>query len=132
MFYRNEYTKCGKPNCKKCPHGPYWYAYWREGKRLRKKYIGKTKPEQEADDRQPEQEETVPYNPKYKRIFHKYARSLSLSCEILGLSPNASEEEATKHFRTLCLLHHPDRGGSHEMMALLNSAWDYYKERRFS
>jgi hypothetical protein len=23
-------------------HGPYLYAYWKDGKRLRKKYIGKT------------------------------------------------------------------------------------------
>ncbi|HMH09635.1 MAG TPA: hypothetical protein VK553_02920 [Candidatus Nitrosopolaris rasttigaisensis] len=23
-------------------HGPYLYAYWKDGKRLRKRYIGKT------------------------------------------------------------------------------------------
>jgi hypothetical protein len=42
--YQQEYIKCGKPGCK-CndgdKHGPYWYAYWSEGNKTRKKYIGK-------------------------------------------------------------------------------------------
>jgi len=40
MTYRLEKVSCGK-NCKGCPHGPYWYAYWREGGKTRSKYIGK-------------------------------------------------------------------------------------------
>ncbi len=44
--YRQELVKCGKPHCKKCEqgpgHGPYWYAYWSEGGRTRKQYVGKT------------------------------------------------------------------------------------------
>lgn len=32
--------KCGK-DCKKCPHGYYIYAFWREGKKVKSKYIGK-------------------------------------------------------------------------------------------
>lgn len=32
---------CGKPNCLR-HHGPYWYAYWTEGGRVRTAYIGKT------------------------------------------------------------------------------------------
>ena len=42
--YRREYVKCGKKGCscaKGKGHGPYWYAYWREGKKLKKKYLGK-------------------------------------------------------------------------------------------
>ena len=46
--YRQEHVKCGKPSCQKCSagagHGPYWYAYWSEGGRTRKQYIGKQKP----------------------------------------------------------------------------------------
>ena len=38
--YRLEKVSCGK-NCKGCPHGPYWYGYWREGGKTRSKYIGK-------------------------------------------------------------------------------------------
>jgi len=41
--YRLERVSCGK-NCKGCPHGPYWYGYWREGKKTRSKYIGKSLP----------------------------------------------------------------------------------------
>ena len=45
VSYRLESVRCGKPNCKACPHGPYWYAYFREGKRLRSRYIGRELPE---------------------------------------------------------------------------------------
>jgi hypothetical protein len=31
---------CGKPGCKR-HHGPYWYAYWTAGGRVRTAYIGK-------------------------------------------------------------------------------------------
>jgi hypothetical protein len=44
LTYRREYVKCGKNGCscaKGKGHGPYWYAYWREGKKLKKKYLGK-------------------------------------------------------------------------------------------
>ncbi len=49
IHYQQEYTKCGKPSCKKCNggqgHGPYWYAYWSEGGKTRSKYIGKYLPD---------------------------------------------------------------------------------------
>ena len=42
--YRQEYRKCGKSSCR-CArgalHGPYLVAYYREGKRLKKRYLGK-------------------------------------------------------------------------------------------
>jgi len=38
--YRLEKVSCGK-KCKGCPHGPYWYGYWREGGKTHSKYIGK-------------------------------------------------------------------------------------------
>jgi hypothetical protein len=41
MTFRLEKVSCGK-NCKGCPHGPYWYGYWREGGKTRSKYIGKS------------------------------------------------------------------------------------------
>ena len=40
ITYRLEKVSCGK-NCKGCPHGPYWYGYWRESGKTRSKYIGK-------------------------------------------------------------------------------------------
>ena len=38
---RQEHVSCGNPDCQQL-HGPYLYAYWKDGKRLRKRYIGKT------------------------------------------------------------------------------------------
>jgi hypothetical protein len=45
ITYRREHVSCGRSGCSRCPHGPYWYAYWREGGRLRSRYIGKRLPE---------------------------------------------------------------------------------------
>jgi hypothetical protein len=44
VTFRQERVKCGKPGCKTCPHGPYWYAYWREQGRVRSRYIGRHLP----------------------------------------------------------------------------------------
>ena len=41
ITYRLQQVSCGKPGCNKCPHGPYWYAYWREGGKVRSRYIGR-------------------------------------------------------------------------------------------
>ena len=32
--------KCGNPDCQKS-HGPYFYAYWKQDKKLNKRYLGK-------------------------------------------------------------------------------------------
>ncbi len=45
VTYRLETVRCGKAACRSCPHGPYWYAYWREDGKLRSRYIGKQRPE---------------------------------------------------------------------------------------
>jgi hypothetical protein len=41
VTYRLESVRCGKPNCASCPHGPYWYAYYREDGKLKSRYIGR-------------------------------------------------------------------------------------------
>lgn len=46
VTYRLESVKCGKPSCRSCPHGPYWYAYFRDGDKLRSRYIGRELPEE--------------------------------------------------------------------------------------
>lgn len=38
---RQQAVKCGKASCTRCPHGPYWYAYWTENGRRRSRYIGR-------------------------------------------------------------------------------------------
>jgi hypothetical protein len=44
VTYRLEEVRCGKEKCTRCPHGPYWYAYWREDGRVRSKYLGSARP----------------------------------------------------------------------------------------
>ena len=39
VSYRSQYVRCGK-DCSACPHGPYWYAFWKEDGRSRSQYIG--------------------------------------------------------------------------------------------
>lgn len=48
---RKEYIKCRKYDCLRCPHGPYYYAYWKEKNTtienktvLRKRYLGRYNP----------------------------------------------------------------------------------------
>jgi hypothetical protein len=33
-------VKCGSPQCQK-KHGPYLYAYWKEGNKTKSRYVGK-------------------------------------------------------------------------------------------
>jgi hypothetical protein len=44
---REEFVRCGKEFCLQCPHGPYYYAYWKDPttKKLKKKYVGQFKPD---------------------------------------------------------------------------------------
>ena len=35
-----QYVKCRRPQCQK-KHGPYLYAYWKEGNKTKSRYIGK-------------------------------------------------------------------------------------------
>ncbi|HET8910960.1 MAG TPA: hypothetical protein VFN23_05835 [Ktedonobacteraceae bacterium] len=48
ITYQLQFRKCGKSSCSTCRsgqgHGPYWYAYWREGSRLKSGYVGKIHP----------------------------------------------------------------------------------------
>lgn len=44
VTFRRQSVRCGKQSCSRCPHGPYWYAAWREDGKVRTRYIGKTLP----------------------------------------------------------------------------------------
>ena len=52
ITYQHQFRKCGKSSCSTCRngqgHGPYWYAYWREGSKLRSGYVGKNRPDQQV------------------------------------------------------------------------------------
>jgi hypothetical protein len=42
--YRSEYRRCGDATCTKCPHGPYWLAYWWDENGRNVLYIGRKLP----------------------------------------------------------------------------------------
>jgi hypothetical protein len=48
VSYQYQLRKCGRATCQRCRtgerHGPYWYAYWREGKTVYSAYIGRVMP----------------------------------------------------------------------------------------
>lgn len=46
VSYQLKPVNCGKSECQSCPHGPYWYAFWKEGGKTRTRYIGKDLPDQ--------------------------------------------------------------------------------------
>lgn len=52
--------------------------------------------------------------------------------EVLGVSERASPEDIREAYRKLVLVHHPDRGGSNDFMAELNSAWQAAQSRLVS
>ena len=56
LTYRQEEVRCGKDTCRSCPHGPYWYAYWKEDGRTRKRYIGRQLPGEPLEPVVPEAE----------------------------------------------------------------------------
>jgi len=37
---RQEYVKCGNPDCEKL-HGPNFYAYWKHDKKSKERFVGK-------------------------------------------------------------------------------------------
>jgi hypothetical protein len=47
VTYRQEWVRCGK-ECRSCPHGPYWYCYWKEDGKTKTRYIGKVLKEVEV------------------------------------------------------------------------------------
>lgn len=46
--YQLELVRCGKKTCSRCregpAHGPYWYAYEKRRKKIRRRYLGKELP----------------------------------------------------------------------------------------
>lgn len=47
---REQMVKCGKSSCTRCPHGPYYYAYWWENGKRKSKYLGKLDDLPELED----------------------------------------------------------------------------------
>ncbi|MFT5222712.1 MAG: hypothetical protein ACI867_001018 [Glaciecola sp.] len=64
VTYRQEHVKCGKRGCTRCPHGPYWYGYWKQDGKSRSQYIGRRLAGQELEPVQPGRAPTTPDVPE--------------------------------------------------------------------
>jgi hypothetical protein len=115
--FRQEYIRCGKANCRRCPHGPYWYEYWHQGGKLRKKYHGKQRPEAA-----PEVTQDTTAIARLDAIFSRRLATMEIACEILHVKPGASRSEIMRLYKALCFANHPDRGGDLRTMQRINAA----------
>lgn len=122
--FRQEYVRCGKSTCKTCPHGPYWYEYWREGARVRKRYVGRTRPGGQAA------EPRVAVLKEWEAINCKRTASMGLACRILGIDVTQEKRVAYSLWAKIAMQHHPDRGGDEALFKLYNAAWSYYRASR--
>lgn len=115
-----ESVKCGRKGCKKCPHGPYWYAYRKENGKTKKRYVGKVKPETftdlEALERQLLEGKTCP------RWF---------LCEVLGVLEKDSFTTIRKAYRKMVREYCPHSGAYNPMRyERARLAWDQLREGR--
>jgi hypothetical protein len=117
--YRCEYVRCGK-GCRGCPHGPYWYGYYREEGRLKKKYFGK------KDPRSGPAPQTVPVNP-WDAIYCWQTASEQLAREILGVDQAADYMTCRRAYLLACKTMHPDVGGDSRQFQFREAAWSYLK-----
>lgn len=123
--YQEEMIRCGKPSCKSCPHGPYWYGYRHQGGRMKKKYLGKKDPRVEQQQA-PSASRSTNRN-RLDDIFDKQKRSYKLATEIFGLDTN-SEISAKYRYRKLCMELHPDRcGGDDVAFKRVQAAYEYIR-----
>jgi hypothetical protein len=123
ITYRQEYVKCGKSGCNRCPHGPYWYGYWSDKGKTRKKYIGKTM----HGSSKPTKAPASPH--QHDAIFRRSTATEAIAKAILGIPPSSDVSTWTAAFKTATLANHPDRGGSNETMQRVIAAWSFLKAR---
>jgi hypothetical protein len=122
VTYRCQYVRCCNPRCRACPHGPYWYGFWKEGGRTRSCYYGKKDPRPPAP-RVVKASELE----RWRAMFERRTASVELAQEILGLGVIYDQDAATQAYRKRCMDWHPDRQGDSEKMQMANAAWSYLR-----
>src|SRR5262245_19647398 len=94
MTMRCEWVNCGK-RCGGCPDGPYWYGYWREAGKVRKRYFGRKHPD-ELDQAEAKED------PR-DAILSDRTASLHLALSILGKSNATPLKDCKEAFRKSAL-----------------------------
>jgi len=137
MHYQQEYIRCGK-RCGSCPHGPYWYAYFRKDGKLHKRYIGKVYRVYNTHgdgpvpktDIPPAGPGPLPKNSHWDKIFDRRSATLGLAAEILGIDVMAACQEWKRAYRRLVSQLHPDKGGEKIACQRVVAAYTFYQSGR--
>jgi len=120
MAFRLEYVRCGKPNCHCATwspgHGPYWYEYWREGHRTRKRYVGKHLRDRRRDRGYRDAPDPM------ERWAWDGRMTDGAALRILGLRERVPLPELKARWRALVAEHRPDIGGDGDVCAAINAA----------
>jgi hypothetical protein len=124
--FRCEYVRCNKGACRSCPHGPYWYGYFREGEKTRKRYFGRKDPREcDRGEREAATPTQATADHPWDAILCSKTASLKLAREILGVPLSAHPETWKAAYVALVKKHHPDRGGDHRTMCWVNAAMSW-------
>lgn len=125
---RSEWVKCGK-GCGGCPHGPYWYAYWRAEGKVHKRYVGKELPK--TEEKTEEEKDTARPAPphRFDAILSDRTASRSLAYEILGVPFGADLATCKKAYWRLAADNHPDKHPADKgwLFIRANCAWAYLR-----
>lgn len=115
--FRCEYVRCGKANCRTCPHGPYWYAYTHRKGKVKKRYVGR----KHSPFEEPLQETPNPDD----AIFNSKEATVSLALKILECDAPPTHAKCRHAYNIKILSNHPDRGGDEKQAARINAAWSF-------
>lgn len=125
MSFQCEYVRCGKRACRSCPHGPYWYEYWREGPKIRKRYRGKKRPQFDHDGRRAFKRADVE---QLDDILDRRRASLGLALKLLGFAAVPTLDELKTRWRKLSMELHPDRQtGDEKRFTRASAAYTFVK-----
>lgn len=95
-------------------HGPYWYEYWREGARTRKRYWGRRRPSP-RDFAEDETRDRGRYDRGRMRMAHDRG--------LLGLGDVYTSTELRRAYRRASFETHPDRGGNAARFRMVQIAY---------
>lgn len=103
ITYRQEMRRCGKAACRGCQygpsHGPYWYAYWREDGRVRRRYCGRAEPAGEDAARNAPAPRVAPC------LHIRLLGGLEVERDGIRLDPNDWPRRSARKLLALLLLH---------------------------
>ena len=115
--FRCEYVRCCKSGCRTCPHGPYWYGWFRVGKRVHKRYFGKLDPRRGT------------HGHPWDVIFCQQAATEALARQILGANSSEPLDAVWRRYLALLRANPPGAPGCQERAAWALAAWTWLRTR---